>query len=71
MQESRRTSDGFNALAPCRSVPDFMAVQSGVIRDNLEQTIQSTRQIAEVSTRGANEANQTVTAPSKKARLPS
>ena len=48
-----------------------MAVQSGVIRDNLEHTIQSTRQIAEVSTRGANEANQTVTAPSKKAPLPS
>jgi hypothetical protein len=70
MQERlQKNLEGFNALARCRSVPDFMAVQSSLIRDNLEQTIQSTRQIADVSTRVANEANQTITALTKKARL--
>ena len=69
MQESvQKNLDGFNALARCRSVPDFMAVQSDLIRKNLEQTIQSTRRIAEVSTRMADEADQTVTPPTEKAR---
>ena len=69
MQESlQKNLDGFNALARCRSVPDFMAVQSDLIRKNLEQTIQSTRRIAEVSTRMADEADQTVTPLTEKAR---
>ena len=69
MQESlQKNLDGFNALARCRSVPDFLAVQSDLIRKNLEQTIQGTRRIAEVSTRMADEANQTVTALTEKAR---
>jgi len=51
----------------CRSVPDFMAVQTDLIRDNLEQAVESTRRIAEVSTRVANEATQALTAQTKKA----
>jgi hypothetical protein len=69
MQERlQKNLDGFNALARCRSVPDFLAVQSGLIRDNLEQTIESTRRIAEVSNEVASEAKQTMTALTKKAR---
>jgi hypothetical protein len=69
MQESmQKNLDGFNALARCRSVPDFLAVQSGLIRDNLEQTIESTRRIAEVSNEVASEAKQTMTALTKRAR---
>ena len=64
----QKNLDGFNALARCRSVPDFLAVQSGLIRDNLEQTIESTRRIAEVSSEVASEAKQTMTALTKKAR---
>jgi len=68
MQERlQKNLDGFSALARCQSVPDFMAVQSGLMRDNLERTIEGTRRIAEVSTRVANEATQTVTAQTKKA----
>ena len=69
MQESmQKNLEGFNALARCRSVPDFLAVQSGLIRDNLEQTIESTRRIAEVSSEVASEAKQTMTALTKKTR---
>jgi len=69
MQESlQRNLDGFNALARCRSVPDFMAVQSDLIRMNLEQTVQGTRRVAEVTTRMADEGDQTVKALTKKVR---
>jgi hypothetical protein len=69
MQERlQKNLDGFNSLARCRSVPDFLAVQSGLIRDNLEQTIESTRRIAKVSGEVASEANQTITALTKKTR---
>jgi phasin family protein len=68
MQERlQKNLEDFSALARCQSMPDFMAVQSTLMRDNLERTIESTRRIAEVATRVANEANQTLTAQTKKA----
>jgi phasin family protein len=68
MQERlQKNLDDFTALARCRSIPDFLAVQSTLLRDNLEQTLESTRRIAEVSTRLANEASQTLTAQTRKA----
>ena len=48
--------DGLNELARCRSVPDFVAVQSNLVRDNLQQMIDNSRHIAEVSVRVADEA---------------
>ena len=63
----QKNFDDFGALARCRSLPDFMAAQSQLMRDNLEQTFESTRRIAEVATRVANEASQTLTAQAKKA----
>ncbi|PVE25270.1 hypothetical protein DC522_07015 [Microvirga sp. KLBC 81] len=68
MQERlQKNLDDLGALARCRSIPDFMTVQSNLMRDNLEQTFESTRRIAEVATRVANEASQTLTAQTKKA----
>jgi phasin family protein len=63
----QKNLDDFGALARCRSIPDVMAAQSTLMRDNLEQTIESTRRIAEVATRVANEASQTLVAQTKKA----
>jgi phasin family protein len=63
----QKNLEDLSALASCRSMPDFWAVQSNLMRDNLEQTIESTRRIAEVSTRVANEASQTLTARTEKA----
>jgi hypothetical protein len=63
----QKNLDDFGALTRCRSIPDVMAAQSTLKRDNLEQTIKSTRQIAEVATRVANEASQTLAAQTKKA----
>jgi hypothetical protein len=43
--------EGFNAMARCRSVPDFFAVQSSLIRDNLELTMDSGRRFAALAAR--------------------
>ena len=68
MQERlQKNLDDFTALARCRSIPDFLAVQGTLMRDNFERTFESTRRIAKVSTRLANEASQTLTVQTKKA----
>ena len=41
--------DGFNAMARCRSVQDLVAVQSSLIRDNLELAMQNGRRLTELS----------------------
>ena len=63
----QKNLDDFGTLARCRSLPDVMAAQSNLLRDNLEQTIEGTRRIAEVATRVANEAGQTLKAETRKA----
>ncbi len=62
----QKNVEDFGVLARCQSIPDFMAAQSNIMRHNLEQTIEGTRRIAEVATRVANEAGQTLKAESKK-----
>jgi phasin family protein len=44
------------ALTRCRTPQDIAAVQSNVVRDNLEDLLQSTRRIADISVRIADEA---------------
>ena len=48
--------DGLNRLAGCRSVQDFVAVQSDLVRDNLWQIIETNKRIAELSRHVAEEA---------------
>ena len=53
--------EGLNALARCRTVNDFVAVQSSLIRDNLEQTVDNSRRMAELTMQLADEAARTAT----------
>jgi hypothetical protein len=53
--------EGLNALARCRSMNDFVAVQSSLIRDNLEQTVDNSRRMAELTIQLADEAARTAT----------
>ena len=65
MQEGvQKNLEGFAALSRCRSVQDFVALQSEFARNSLEQTVEGTRRIAEVSTRVASEASETLTSQS-------
>ena len=52
--------DAFNRIVGCRSVQEFLAIQSDLARDNLQQVIDTNRRVAEVSLRIADEAAQVI-----------
>jgi len=53
MQQNLQLAD---AAMGCRTPQEFLAVQSNVVRDNLEHFVHSTRRIAEISMEMADEA---------------
>jgi hypothetical protein len=57
----QRNLEGFNQLARCRSVADLVVAQSSLIRDNLEQTLDNSRRIAELTIQMADEATRSAT----------
>jgi hypothetical protein len=60
-QRLQRNLDGLQALARCRSMTDFVEVQSSLLRDNLEQTVENSRRLAELTLQMTDEATRTVT----------
>jgi hemerythrin-like domain-containing protein len=65
----QRNLEGLNALARCRSLSDVVAVQSGLIRDNLEQTVENSRRLAELTIQMADESTRTITVQTEKATV--
>jgi hypothetical protein len=61
-QRLQRNLDGLQALARCRSMTDLVEAQSSILRDNLEQTMENSRRLAELTIQMADEATRTVTA---------
>jgi phasin family protein len=57
-----KNMDAFNRLAGCRTVQDMVAVQAELIRDNLQQTINTSRRLTELSARIAGDAARTMQA---------
>ena len=66
-ERMQKNLDGVNALVRCRSLPEFLAVQSSLLRDNLELTLANSRRIAEFSTRVAETAARAATAEANRA----
>jgi phasin family protein len=61
MQERlSKNLEAMSRLAGCRSLQDFVAVQSDIARDRLGHTIESSRRLAETSARVAGEAAQLI-----------
>jgi phasin family protein len=56
----QKNIDALNRLAGCRSVQDFVAVQSDLARDDLQQVIDTNKRVAELSVRVADEAAQII-----------
>jgi phasin family protein len=57
----QKNIDGLNALTRCRSWQDLVAVQTDLVRDNLQQMIENTRRVAEMSVEAAEEASNAMT----------
>src|SRR4051794_38388942 len=57
-----KNMEGLNRLAGCRSVQDFVATQSDLARDGLQQVIDTNKRVAELSVRVADEAARAIQA---------
>lgn len=53
--------DGLNQLARCRSLSDLMAVQSSLLRENLELTLNNSRRLSEMTIQVVDEATRAST----------
>lgn len=62
--QMKRNMSALNALTGCRSVQDFVAVQSDLVRDNVQQVINNSRRLSEISARIAQDATRTIQAQS-------
>lgn len=56
---AERNMETFEALTNCRSVQDCIAAQTNMVRDSIEDLLQATKRVAEVSTRMVDQAVQT------------
>jgi hypothetical protein len=59
--------DRLNALSTCRSIPDLVAQQSDLMRENLQEMIDKGQQIMQHSTEITQEAARTITAQTRTA----
>jgi hypothetical protein len=61
-KQLQRNLEGLSQLAHCRSVQDFAAVQSGLVRESLQHMVEDTGSIVEISHKAVNEARKAVAA---------
>ena len=59
-KQFQRNLEGLSQLAHCRSVQDFAATQSGLVRESLQAMVEDSRVIAEISLKAVNDASKAV-----------
>ena len=64
----KRNLNGFSELLGCRTLQDLIAVQSSLMRDNLELLVNNSRRLAEMSVQVATEAAQKITAEAEESK---
>src|SRR4051812_15820089 len=56
-KQLQRNLESLSQLAHCRSVQDFAAVQSSLVRESLQSMVEDSRSIAELSLKAVNDAS--------------
>ena len=56
----QRNLEGLQALASCRTAQEVVAAQTDLVRENIQEVVEKSRRIAEVSMTVADEAAQTL-----------
>ena len=59
-KQLQRNLEGLSKLARCRSVQDFTATQSGLVRESLQHMVEDSRLIVEISLKAVNDASKAV-----------
>src|SRR3954468_12649260 len=59
-KQLQRNLEGLSKLAHCRSVQDFTATQSGLVRESLEHMVEDSHVIVEISLKAVNDASKAV-----------
>ncbi|MET0531008.1 MAG: phasin family protein [Microvirga sp.] len=54
--------EGMTDLLSCRTIPDFVSLQSSLVRGNVERMLENSQRLAQVTAQVAQEATQTLTA---------
>jgi len=65
----QRNLDGFNKLTHSKSVQEFTAIQSELVREGLQHVVQDSRAIAETSLRAVDEASKTFSSVAQQSPL--
>ena len=64
-RQLQRNLEGLSKLAHCRSVQEFAATQSGLVRDSLQHVVEDSRSIAEGSLKAVNDASKALAGPAQ------
>jgi hypothetical protein len=54
--------EGMTDLLSCRTIPDFMSLQSALVRGNVERMLENSQRLAQLTAQVAQEATRTLTA---------
>ena len=64
-RQLQRNLEGLSKLAHCRSVQEFAATQSGLVRESLQHMVEDSRSIAEGSLKAVNDASKALAGPAQ------
>jgi phasin family protein len=67
-ETTQKNIEGITALARCRTLPELLSVQAELVRTSMQQTVDGTRRMAEVSSRVMTDASQTAVAQANSTR---
>ena len=66
----QKNVEALTALSRCRSVPEFLAAQTSLIRDNVDLTLENSQRLTQLSVGVVEQVSRTVTAEATKADRP-